>query len=72
MCLAFLPIGHKKRAKRRVVGLLAVDIDSQNGTFSLTSELMINGNIVEYIRVNKVDRIRLVSLNLSTIDLSVN
>ena len=55
-----------------VLGLLAVDIDHQNGSFSLISELMVNGNIMDYIRVNKADRIRLVGLTFSIVDLSVN
>lgn len=43
-----------------VLELIAVDIDPHDGTFSLISELMVNGNITEYIRVAKANRIRLV------------
>ena len=45
---------------QNVLGLIAVDINPQNGTFSLISELMVNGNIMDYIRVAKTNRIRLV------------
>jgi len=42
-----------------VLELIGVDIDPQNGTFSLISELMVNGNIMDYIRVAKTNRVRL-------------
>jgi hypothetical protein len=43
-----------------VLELIAVNVDHQNGTFSLISEFMVNGNIVDYIRTTKANRIRLV------------
>lgn len=43
-----------------VLGLIAVNIDPQSGALSLISELMEEGNIVDYIRVSAADRIRLV------------
>ena len=43
-----------------ILELIAVDLNPQNGTFSLISELMVNGNIMDYIRVAKTNRIRLV------------
>ena len=43
-----------------VLELLAVNIDPQSGKFSVISELMENGNIIDYIRVNEANRIRLV------------
>ncbi|KAF9642475.1 hypothetical protein BDM02DRAFT_2092823 [Thelephora ganbajun] len=43
-----------------VLELIAVDIDPQTGTFSMISELMVNGNIMEYIRAREANRIRLV------------
>jgi hypothetical protein len=45
-----------------VLELAAVDVDPENGLFSLISEFMVNGNIMVYIRTNKANRIRLVSL----------
>ena len=45
---------------RNVLELIAVNIDPQAGTFSMIAEFMTNGNIVEYIRVNEANRIRLV------------
>jgi len=43
-----------------VLGLIAVDIDPRTGTLSMISELMKNGHIMDYIRVKKANRIRLV------------
>ena len=43
-----------------VLELIAVDIDPQNTTLSFISEFMVNGNIMDYIRVAKANRIRLV------------
>jgi hypothetical protein len=43
-----------------VLALLAVNIDPQNVNLSMVSELMENGNIMEYIRENEANRIRLV------------
>ena len=43
-----------------VLELLAVNIDPQSGALSMVSELMENGNIMDYIRVNETNRIRLV------------
>ena len=43
-----------------VLELIAVDLNPQNGAFSLISELMVNGNIMDYIRVTEANRIRLV------------
>jgi hypothetical protein len=43
-----------------VLELIAVDVNPQNGMLSLISEFMVNGNIVDYIRVAKANRIRLV------------
>jgi len=43
-----------------VLELIAVDIDPQTGVLSMISELMKNGNIMDYIRVKKANRIRLV------------
>lgn len=42
-----------------ILELIGVNVDPQNGTFSLISEFMVNGNIMDYIRVNKANRIRL-------------
>lgn len=56
-----------------ILKLTAVDIDPRNGTFSLISELMLNGNIMGYIRVAKTNRIRLVRqfLPLTNFNLSI-
>ena len=43
-----------------VLELLAVNIDPKTGALSMISELMENGNIVDYIRANEANRIRLV------------
>jgi hypothetical protein len=43
-----------------VLELLAVNIDPQRRELSMISELMENGNIMDYIRENKANRIRLV------------
>lgn len=43
-----------------VLELLAVNIDPETGALSMISELMENGNIMDYIRVNEANRIRLV------------
>ena len=43
-----------------VLKLIAVDIGPENRDFSMISEFMVHGNIVEYIRVNEANRIRLV------------
>jgi len=45
-----------------ILELIGVNVDPQNGTFSLISEFMVNGNIMDYIRVNEANRIRLVSV----------
>ena len=43
-----------------VLELLAVNVDPKSGALSMVSELMENGNIMDYIRVNEANRIRLV------------
>jgi len=43
-----------------VLELIAVNIDPQTGALSMISELMDNGNIMDYIRVKEVNRISLV------------
>ena len=43
-----------------VLELIAVELNPQNRIFCLISELMVNGNIVDYIRVTEANRIRLV------------
>ena len=43
-----------------ILELLAINIDPQSGGLSMISELMENGNIMDYIRVNEANRIRLV------------
>ena len=40
--------------------LIAVDIDPSTGQCSMISEMMMNGNIKEYIRKNSANRHRLV------------
>ena len=52
-----------------ILELIGVNVDPQNGTFSLISEFMVNGNIMDYIRVNEANRIRLVSVISTTCDL---
>ncbi|KAF9781213.1 kinase-like domain-containing protein [Thelephora terrestris] len=42
-----------------VLELAAVDVDPENGIFSLISEFMVNGNIMVYIRTKEANRIRL-------------
>ncbi|KAF9642224.1 kinase-like protein [Thelephora ganbajun] len=42
-----------------VLGLIAVDINPWTGVLSTISELMVDGNIMDYIRVNEANRIRL-------------
>ena len=43
-----------------ILRLLAVEVKPQAHKFSMVSELMTNGNITNYIRVNKANRLRLV------------
>lgn len=43
-----------------ILELIGVDIDPQTGQYSMISEMMINGNIREYIRKNSANRFRLV------------
>ena len=43
-----------------ILQLLAVEIEPHRRKFSMISELMTNGTILDYIRVNKANRIRLV------------
>jgi hypothetical protein len=43
-----------------LLNLIAVSIDPQTGALSMISEMMDNGNIMDYIRVKKANRIRLV------------
>jgi len=43
-----------------VLELIAVNIDPQSGALSMISELMENGNIMDYIRANEANRICLV------------
>lgn len=43
-----------------VLRLLAVEIKPKTGMFSMISEMMTNGNIVNYIRVKKANRLQLV------------
>ena len=43
-----------------VLELLGVNIDPRNETLSMISELMENGNIMDYLRTNEANRIRLV------------
>jgi hypothetical protein len=43
-----------------VLGPIAINIDPQKRTVSLISELAVNGNIMDYVRVTKANRIRLV------------
>ena len=40
--------------------LIAVDIDTNTGQCSMVSEMMLNGNIREYIHKNSTNRHRLV------------
>ena len=40
--------------------LIAVDIDPLTGRYSMISEMMVNGNIMVYIRKNPANRHRLV------------
>lgn len=39
-----------------ILELIAVDIDPLTGQFSMISEMMVNGNIMEYIRKNSANR----------------
>jgi len=43
-----------------VLELLGVNIDPRNEALSMISELMENGNIMDYLHTNEVNRIRLV------------
>ena len=43
-----------------VLELLGVNIDPRNETLSMISELMENGNIMDYLHTNEANRIRLV------------
>ena len=43
-----------------ILQLIAVDIDSHTGQCSMISEMMVNGNIKEYISRNPANRFRLV------------
>jgi hypothetical protein len=43
-----------------ILQLLAVKINPETGRFSTISKMMTNGNILDYIRVNKANRLRLV------------
>ena len=43
-----------------ILPLIAVKIKPDAGEFSMISEMMINGNVVDYIRENGVNRVRLV------------
>ena len=43
-----------------VLQLLAVEIEPHRRKFSMISELMTNGNILDYICFNKANRLRLV------------
>ena len=40
--------------------LIAINIDSQTGALSMISDMMDNGSIMNYIRVKKANRLRLV------------
>jgi len=43
-----------------ILELIAVDVNPLTGRYSMISEMMMNGNIKEYIRKNPVNRHRLV------------
>jgi hypothetical protein len=43
-----------------ILQLLAVDIEPDVVKFSMISEMMTNGNILDYIRGNETNRLRLV------------
>jgi len=43
-----------------ILKLLAVEVKPQANKFSMISEMMTNGNVTNYIRVNKANRLRLV------------
>ena len=43
-----------------ILSLIGVNIDSRTGRYSMISEMMVNGNIKEYIRKSSADRHRLV------------
>ena len=43
-----------------VLELLGVNIDPRNEALSMISELMENGNIMDYLHTNEANRIRLV------------
>ena len=43
-----------------ILQLLAVEIKPHHRKFSLISEMMENGNVLDYIRVNRANRLRLV------------
>ena len=45
---------------RNVLELLAVNIDPETGALSMITELMENGNVMQYIRTKEANRIRLV------------
>jgi len=52
-----------------VLQLLAVEIKPGTGGFSMISEMMTNGNIVNYIRVEKANRVHLVRSFVPTAEL---
>jgi hypothetical protein len=39
-----------------ILQLIGIGIDSQSGPYSMISEMMVNGNIKEYIRRNPANR----------------
>lgn len=43
-----------------ILRLIAVEIEPDAGKFSMISEMMTNGNILNYINVKKANRLRLV------------
>ena len=59
-CALWMNISHPN-----VLQLIAVEIEIKPhiGNFSMISEMMTNGNIIKYLRVNKADRLRLVRLH---------
>jgi len=51
-----------------ILQLLAIEVKPQFNTFSMIAEMMSNGNITSYIRVNKANRLRLVRPLVLTVE----
>ena len=54
-CVLWMNVSHPN-----ILRLIAVEIKPHTGNFSMISEMMTNGNILNYVRVKKANRLRLV------------